>query len=139
MLNLTGIISFRNGLVSLPTFSLEVFQQLFEKVDIKLVEDDNYALYEEDIESDFFHNITFMNFVKIWNSDVERVTALIVKKYNLESTYRTSIGKYKSFSNTLDALYLFLISKKINLLCTSLLIVNLPAIILIYTYIIMWQ
>lgn len=65
MLNLTGIISFRNGLVSLPTFSLEVFQQLFEKVDIKLVEDDNYALYEEDIESDFFQNITFMNFVKI--------------------------------------------------------------------------
>lgn len=65
LLNLTGIISFRNGLVSLPTFSLEVFQQLFEKVDIKLVEDDNYALYEEDIESDFFQNITFMNFVKI--------------------------------------------------------------------------
>src|SRR5699024_7730594 len=49
LLNLTGIISFENGLVSFPTVS--VIKELFESKNIPIVADGDFDTYERDIDS----------------------------------------------------------------------------------------
>lgn len=83
LLNLTGMVSFNKGLVSLLTNS--VIKELFEKIDIPLVSNGNFTSYERHIESPFFKNLTFMEFLEISEEELNAITAPIAERYGLEN------------------------------------------------------
>lgn len=78
---LTGIISFDQGLVNLV--QPEAFEKIFEKKEVSLSGSGNINKYENDIDSVFYSDFTFVEILNIPNRSIDEVVKYLLKKFNV--------------------------------------------------------
>lgn len=91
--SLSGVISFDNGLVSLPLRSL--FKVFFDRFSISLSGSGGYTEYEEEINSPFFRDISFLNFFGISNYEIEK----LISNKEIESADDVRKKEYTRFKD----------------------------------------
>lgn len=91
--SLSGVVSFDNGLVSLPLRSL--FKVFFDKFSISLSGSGGYTEYEEEIDSPFFRDISFLNFLGISDSEIEK----LINNREIESADDVRKKEYTRFKD----------------------------------------
>ena len=83
LFNLSGVIEFKNSLINLPYKNL--FFSLFENSNIHLVGENDFSIYEGNLNSEFYKNNTFLEYLGIQEQVVEAGLIEVSNTLNLPS------------------------------------------------------
>lgn len=89
LLNLTGVIDFSNNIVNLPYN--ELFATLFNNFDIKITGESNFQEYEQNEDSIFFKNNSFIDYLGLDLIDVNASLNALSQKLNLSDLSKLPI------------------------------------------------